>query len=123
RQPDGTVDVVGVVDGVSLSGDADQGGDADDATAPVVRLLGLVSLPAGRPPHLLVRRRLRRHAAHPHPAGRRARVTRADRSRDQGAGASISGVVFTVSGPFSVQTAYFDRYIETPAYSPLTLKA
>jgi hypothetical protein len=47
RQPDGTVDVVGVVDGVSLSADADPGGDAFDATAPVVRLLGLVSLRAG----------------------------------------------------------------------------
>jgi hypothetical protein len=45
RQPDGSVDVVGVVDGVSISAEADPGGDA--ATAPVVRLLGLVSLRAG----------------------------------------------------------------------------
>ena len=48
-QPDGTVDVVGVVDGVSLSPDADPAGDAPDATAPVVRLLGLVSIRAARP--------------------------------------------------------------------------
>jgi hypothetical protein len=48
RQPDGTVDVVGVVDGISLAADADPGGDAfDEAAAPVVRLLGLVSLRAG----------------------------------------------------------------------------
>lgn len=47
RQPDGTVDVVGVVDGISLSRDADPGGDAFDAAAPVVRLLGLVSIRAG----------------------------------------------------------------------------
>jgi hypothetical protein len=48
RQPDGTVDVVGVVDGVSLSSaDVDPGGDAFDTTAPVVRLLGLVSIRAG----------------------------------------------------------------------------
>ena len=47
RKPDGTVDVVGVVDGVSLAADSDQGGDAFDATAPVVRLLGLVSIRAG----------------------------------------------------------------------------
>lgn len=47
RQPDGTVDVIGVVDGVSLSADADPGGDAVEPTAPVVRLLGLVSLRAG----------------------------------------------------------------------------
>ncbi len=40
-----------------------------------------------------------------------------------GALASMSGVVSSVCGPFSVQTAYVDRYIETPAYSPLTLKA
>src|SRR5687767_14197051 len=46
RQPDGTVDVVGVVDGISLSRDADPGGDTFDE-APVVRLLGLVSLRAG----------------------------------------------------------------------------
>ena len=45
RQPDGTVDVVGVVDGVSLSADATP--DDDDAAAPVVRLLGLVSIRAG----------------------------------------------------------------------------
>ena len=45
------------------------------------------------------------------------------RRRTYGALASISGVVSSVCGPFSVQTAYFDRYIETPAYSPLTLKA
>ena len=38
RQPDGTVDVIGVVDGVSLSPDADPGGDTFDATAPVVDL-------------------------------------------------------------------------------------
>jgi hypothetical protein len=47
QQPDGTVDVLGVVDGVSLSRDADPGGDAIDAAAPVVRLLGLVSVRAG----------------------------------------------------------------------------
>ncbi len=46
RQPDGTVDVIGVVDGVSLSAE-DPGGDAFDAAAPVVRLLGLVSIRAG----------------------------------------------------------------------------
>jgi hypothetical protein len=46
RQPDGTVDVIGVVDGVSLSADGDPDADAD-ATPPVVRLLGLVSLRAG----------------------------------------------------------------------------
>jgi len=40
-----------------------------------------------------------------------------------GALASMSGVVSSVCGPFSVHTAYVDRYIETPAYSPLTLKA
>lgn len=45
QQPDGTVDVLGVVDGVSL--DADPGGDTFDDGAPVVRLLGLVSLRAG----------------------------------------------------------------------------
>jgi hypothetical protein len=47
QQPDGTVDVLGVVDGVSLSRDADRGGSAIDEGAPVVRLLGLVSLRAG----------------------------------------------------------------------------
>ena len=48
RQPDGTVDVLGVVDGVLLSPEGDQGGDAfDGASAPVVRLLGLVSIRAG----------------------------------------------------------------------------
>jgi hypothetical protein len=47
RQPDGTVDVVGVVDGISLSRDALPGGDSIDAAAPVVRLLGLVSIRAG----------------------------------------------------------------------------
>ena len=46
QQPDGTVDVLGVVDGVSLAREADAGGDAFD-TAPVVRLLGLVSIRAG----------------------------------------------------------------------------
>jgi hypothetical protein len=46
QQPDGTVDVLGVVDGVSLAREAEAGGDALD-TAPVVRLLGLVSIRAG----------------------------------------------------------------------------
>jgi hypothetical protein len=40
-----------------------------------------------------------------------------------GALASISGVVSSVWGPFAVQTANCERYIDTPAYSPLTLKA
>ena len=58
QQPDGTVDVLGVVDGVSLSRDADPGGDAFDASAPVVRLVGLVSIRAGaaRGPHTLALR-------------------------------------------------------------------
>ncbi|HEY8549554.1 MAG TPA: hypothetical protein VIL35_06345 [Vicinamibacterales bacterium] len=43
RQPDGTVDVVGVIDGVQLSGP--EPGETD--APPVVRLLGLVSLRAG----------------------------------------------------------------------------
>jgi len=51
RQPDGTVDVVGVVDGVGVSAP-----DPGTAAAPaVVRLLGLVSVRAGsiRGPHQL----------------------------------------------------------------------
>jgi hypothetical protein len=44
RKPDGTVDVVGVVDGVSL---AHAGDGADPDAPPVVRLLGLVSIRAG----------------------------------------------------------------------------
>jgi hypothetical protein len=44
RKPDGTVDVVGVVDGVSLATD---GEGADPEAPPVVRLLGLVSIRAG----------------------------------------------------------------------------
>jgi hypothetical protein len=44
RKPDGTVDVVGVVDGVSL---APEGEGADPDAPPIVRLLGLVSLRAG----------------------------------------------------------------------------
>lgn len=43
RQPDGTVDVVGVVDGVSVS-NPDDAGDAEPA---MIRLLGLVSIRAG----------------------------------------------------------------------------
>lgn len=50
RQPDGTVDVVGVVDGVSVSSP-----DGDDDGPAMIRLLGLVSLRAGavRGRHLL----------------------------------------------------------------------
>ena len=44
RKPDGTVDVVGVVDGVSL---APEGEGQDPDAPPVVRLLGLVSIRAG----------------------------------------------------------------------------
>ena len=44
RKPDGTVDVVGVVDGVSL---APEGDGVDPEAPPIVRLLGLVSLRAG----------------------------------------------------------------------------
>jgi uncharacterized protein DUF6941 len=44
RKPDGTVDVVGVVDGVSL---AHEGEGHDPDAPPVVRLLGLVSIRAG----------------------------------------------------------------------------
>jgi hypothetical protein len=45
RQPDGTVDVIGVVDGVYVSsGDANA---PDPDAPPVVRLLGLVSIRAG----------------------------------------------------------------------------
>ena len=44
RKPDGTVDVVGVVDGVSL---APEGEGHDPDAPPVVRLLGLVSIRAG----------------------------------------------------------------------------
>lgn len=44
RKPDGTVDVVGVVDGVSL---APEGEGHDSDAPPVVRLLGLVSIRAG----------------------------------------------------------------------------
>ena len=35
---------------------------------------------------------------------------------------SNSASVGSVCGPFSVQTAYFAGYIETPAYSPLALR-
>jgi hypothetical protein len=44
RKPDGTVDVVGVVDGVSLAPETEP---ADPDAPPIVRLLGLVSLRAG----------------------------------------------------------------------------
>ena len=44
RKPDGTVDVVGVVDGVSLQ---HEGEGRDPDAPPVVRLLGLVSIRAG----------------------------------------------------------------------------
>jgi hypothetical protein len=43
RQPDGTVDVIGVIDGVHLSPEH----AADPDAPPVVRLLGVISIRAG----------------------------------------------------------------------------
>ena len=109
RQPDGTVDVVGVVDGISLA--ADPGGDAfDEAAAPVVRLLGLVSLRAGeaRGRHTLS---LRAHF----PDGELgATLTRPIEFTDQAPGATI-GFPFELeareTGTYWFDVVYDDRLL------------